>query len=162
MVVKSNGARLPELDLAYLGFFLGLRVHELVMERTRKAGFTGVRESHGYLIQQVIESERTITELARRMGVTQQAASKMVAELIRLGILEATSARDRRAKQVRLSPRGWQCVRLGRRTRAGIETRLLRAAGKKGHETAKAALLTCLRALGGIERIRARRIRAPR
>jgi DNA-binding MarR family transcriptional regulator len=163
MVVNmSNAVTLHQLDLSHLAFFLGLRVNELVMERTRKAGFTGVRESHGYVIQQLIESERTITELAKRMQVTQQAASKMVAELVHLGIVEATSSQDRRAKRIRLSQRGWQCVQRGRRARTRIDKLLIRAAGRKSHENAKSTLLTCLKALGGIERIRSRRIRAPR
>jgi len=101
MVVKSSKAVvLQQLDLSHLAFFLGIRVNDLVMERALKAGFKSVRESHGYVIQHLIESERTITELARRMEVTQQAASKMVAELIRLGIVEAVPAQDRRAKRI--------------------------------------------------------------
>ena len=55
-------------------------MNDVVMERTLKAGFRGVRESHGYVIQHLIESERTITELAKRMEITQQATSKIVAE----------------------------------------------------------------------------------
>jgi DNA-binding MarR family transcriptional regulator len=163
MVVKTNNAIiLHQLDLPHLASFLGLRVNELVMERTLKAGFTGVRESHGYVVQHLIESERTITELARRMEVTQQAASKIVAELIHLGIVQAIPAKDRRAKRIRLSQRGWRCVQLGRRARTRIGNLLIRAAGRKSYENAKSTLLTCLRALGGIERIRSRRIRAPR
>ena len=163
MVVKSsNAVFLHQLELSHLAFFLGLRVNELVMERTAKAGFTRVRESHGYVIQHLIESERTITELARRMDITQQAASKIVAELIDIGILKAIPANDRRTKRIRLSQQGWRCVRLGRRARTQIDSRLVRAAGKESYENAKSTLLTCLRALGGVERIRSRRIRAPR
>jgi DNA-binding MarR family transcriptional regulator len=162
MVVKSNTAILGQLDLAYLALFLGLRVNELVMERTLKEGFTGVRESHGYVVQHLIESDRTITELAKRMEVTQQAASKIVAELIHIGILEATRGKDRRAKRIRLSQQGWRCVRLGRRARARIDNLLIRTVGRKSYKNAKSTLLTCLRALGGIERICSRRIRPPR
>jgi DNA-binding MarR family transcriptional regulator len=163
MVVKSRFEdHLRHLDLAYRAFFLGRRVNELVTDRTRKAGFIGVRESHGYLIQHLIESDRTVTELARRMGVTQQAASKAIAELIRLKIVEVVPESDRRVKRIRLSNRGWRCVQLGRRTRAQIDNRLTRVVGRKSYEHATATLLTCLQTLGGIETIRARRIPAPR
>lgn len=163
MVVKSSSAfALHQLELSHLAFFVGLRVNELVMERTAKAGFTDVRESHGYVIQHLIESERTITELARRMDITQQAASKIVAELIHIGILEAIPTKDRRTKRIRLSQEGWRCVRLGRRARTQIDSRLVRAAGRKRYENAKSTLLTCLRALGDVERIWSRRVRAPR
>ena len=163
MVVKSSKAVvLQQLDLSHLAFFLGLRVNELVMERALKAGFKGVRGSHGYVIQHLIESQRTITELAKRMEVTQQAASKMVAELSQLGIVEAVPAQDRRAKRIHLSQRGWQCVQLGRRARTQIDKLLVRAAGRNNYENARSTLLTYLQASGGVERIPTRRIRAPR
>ena len=80
--------------------------------------------SGGGMVQHLIASDRTITELARRMEVTQQAMSKIVAELIRLGILETASAGAERIERICLSKRGRQWVQLGRRTRARIEARL--------------------------------------
>jgi DNA-binding MarR family transcriptional regulator len=163
MVVKtSKPPALSQLDLPYLAFFVGLRVNELVLKRTAAEGFAGLRESHGYLIQHLIESERTITELARRMQVTQQAASKAVAELLALKILEVAPAQDLRAKRVRLSQRGWKCVRLARQVRFSLANRLIKVTGGKNYQAARLTLLTCLQALGGIERIRTRRVHAPR
>lgn len=163
MVVQSREAVvLKKLDLAYLGYFLGLRVNELVMEETWRAGFKGVRESHGFVVQHLIEEERTITELAKRMGVTQQAASKVVAELAKLGMVEMAAAEDKRVKRVRLTKLGWECVELGRRTRGRIEKKLIGATGKTNYERTKLILLSCLEALGEVERIRGRRIREPR
>jgi DNA-binding MarR family transcriptional regulator len=148
--------------LGYLAFFLGSRVNELVLARLAKGGFPRLRESHGYLVQHLIESERSITELAERMEVTQQAASKVVAELARLGILELSPAPDRRSKQVRLSRQGWKAVRLGRRARQQIEKRLVTAISASNYDAAKATLLECLGAIGGFERIGSRRVRPPR
>ena len=93
MVVESSGIDLDSSILGYLAFFLGQRVNELVVGRLMRAGFKQSRESHGYVVQHLIERDRSISELARRMGVTQQAASKITAaEMIRLGILEAKTA----------------------------------------------------------------------
>jgi DNA-binding MarR family transcriptional regulator len=162
MVVQQNRAVKPSaLDIGYLGLFLGLRVNELVRARMRAAGYRGVRDSHGFVIQHLIESDRSITELAGRMNVTQQAASKMVAELVALGMLESTPGEDRRAKRIRLSARGWRAVRLGRRVRLRIERRLTATIGVRRYRSAQRALVTCLDALGGVGRIRARRIRMP-
>jgi DNA-binding MarR family transcriptional regulator len=111
--------------------------------RTVRGGIQ-VRESYGYVIPHLIESERTITELAKRMEVTQQAASKIVAELIHLGIVEAVPARDRRSKRIRLSQRGWRCVQRRLRTSTHIDNRLMRAVGTKTYEDTKSSLLTCL------------------
>lgn len=83
------------------------------------------------------------------MEVTQQAASKAVAELIDLGIVEATTTTDRRAKRIRLSRTGWQSVRLGRLARFRIDRRLENALGNKNFKMARSILLTCLRAVGG-------------
>ena len=161
MVVESSSINLDQLDLGYLAFFLGQRVNELVVGRLMRAGFRQVRESHGYVVQHLIEHDRSISELARRMGVTQQAASKMTAEMIRLGILEAKTALDRRAKVIRISNRGWESIRFGRRARARIDHRLATLVGTKNHRSMKACLVECLTELGGMQRIRSRRVREP-
>ena len=161
MVVKRKNALPPHLDLGYLSLFLGLRVNQLVMAKMRAAGFRHVRESYGYLIQHLIDSDRTVTELARRMEVTQQAASKSVAELLKLKMLEIVPASDRREKRVRLSARGWSLIRLGRQLRRAVEQRLIRAAGPKQYAQASSALAACLHALGGVQRVRSRRVLPP-
>ena len=166
MVVESRGrTEAPiapaQLDLGYVALFLALRVNELVTSHMVKEGFGDVRESHGYLIQHLIEQERSITELARRMGVTQQAASKAVAELLRLGAIEAIGGTDRRSKRIRLSSEGWRCVELARKVRRQIERRLGKTVGSRKYGEAKGILLECLGELGGLERIRSRRIRPP-
>lgn len=162
MVVKSRPAAPPKLDLAYLGYFLGLRVNQLVMERMDAAGFQDVRESHGFVIQHLIERERSITELAQRMDVTQQAASKAVSELAELGVVDIAPSADRRAKKVRLSLRGWKVIRLGRQARRQIEGQLIRALGAEPYETARSVLSAALEALGGLEQVQSRRVLPPR
>jgi len=147
--------------LGYWSLFLGLRVNQLVMERLRAAGFQNVRESHGYVIQHLIEKGRSITELAQRMKVTQQAASKVVAELARLGVVELAQGTDHRAKSATLSPYGWTMVRRGRRYRCVIERRFIRRVGSQEYEAAKATLAACLDLLGGVDMVRLRRIPPP-
>jgi DNA-binding MarR family transcriptional regulator len=168
MVVNKRAApevpslALESLDLAYLGFFLGLRVNELVMEALVASGFHNVRESHGYVVQHFISQDRTISELARRMGVTQQAASKVVAELSALGILEAVRSEDRRAKRVRLTSRGRAAVDRTRMTRRRIDARLAKALGPKRYAAAKSTLIAALESVGGAARIGRRAVRGPR
>jgi DNA-binding MarR family transcriptional regulator len=157
MMVKHE----TPLDLGHAALFLGLRVKELVLDRLAAADFADIRESHGYVIQHLIEGERSITELAGRMEVTQQAASKMVAELARVGLIEAVAASDRRSKIIRLSQRGWRSVRAACKIRRQIERSLIRAIGPKNYEKSKTTLLECLAELGAIRRIQSRRVRAP-
>jgi DNA-binding MarR family transcriptional regulator len=159
--VDSGRPELGDLGLGYLAFFLGVRVNQLVKERLQAAGYHGVRESHGYLIQHLIETERSITELAQRMQVTQQAASKAVAELAAMGMLEVVPGADKRSKTVGISAQGWHIVRESRRTRRHIERRLVRAAGAAAYEDACRTLSNCLEALGGMKQIRSRRVPHP-
>jgi DNA-binding MarR family transcriptional regulator len=161
MVVESKHVDLKRLDLGYLALFLGQRVNELVVQRLVRAGFTNVRESHGYVVQHLIECERSISDLARRMGVTQQAASKTVAEMIRLGILEARTEEDRRAKVIRISERGWKSIHFSRRARADFDRRLTRVVGIDRYRRVKVGLIACLTELGGVQRIQSRRVRRP-
>ena len=161
MVVYSKAEMMPGLDLGHVALFLGLRVNQLVMERMRVRGFQSVRESHGYVIQHLIEKERSITELARRMEVTQQAASKVVAELAKLGLVEVGKAADGRTRNVRLSRTGWNAIQESRRIRRGIERRLIKIAGKGNYYSANSTLSACLQGLGGMERIQSRRVRPP-
>ena len=167
MVVHSRRAArrrpidISQLDLAHLAFFLGLRVNELVVAGGRDKGFRGFRESHGFVVQHLIEADRSISELAARMDVTQQAASKAVAELAGLGYVEIHVAGDRRERRVALSKRGWKAVLFARQTRKRIHGRLRRAIGGDEYERARSILVRCLDVLGGIERIQARRVRPP-
>jgi len=114
------------------------------------------------VIQHLIAQERTITELARRMEITQQAVSKLVAQMVHLGIVESVPAEDRRARTIRLSERGWQSVKLARQARRKIESRLLKTLGSSRYHAAREILLESLRELGGLRRIGARRVREPR
>lgn len=169
MVVKCTEPRnddlLLTLGLGYLGQFLGQRINELILTGSRRKGSTHMRASHGYVIQHLVTADhpvsRTGSELARRMGVSQQAASKMIAELVRLGAVEVTASADRRAKQVSLSASGWAAVQQTRRNRAQLEGRLRRGIGEKQYAEAQKALRKCLALLGGVEKIRSRRIREP-
>ena len=161
MVVKND--LLLNLGLGYLGQFLGQRMNELVLAEGRRRGLTQMRTSYGYIVQHLVETDgpvsRTGSELARRMGVSQQAASKAIAELVRLGVIEVSVSGDRRAKQVRLSQRGWDAVKRTRRYRATLEKKLARHVGDRRYAAAQKTLRECLMLLGGVERIRSRRIR---
>ena len=155
MVVES-------LDTGYLCLFLGLRFNELVTRKLARAGFLHTRESHGYVIQHLIESSRSITELAARLEVSQQAASKTVGEMVALGILELTAdERDRRARKVRLSARTWDAVRLSRAERRRLDRHLERKLGTERLNALRSTLTDALGHLGGTERIATRRVRMP-
>ncbi|MEZ4239345.1 MAG: MarR family transcriptional regulator [Myxococcota bacterium] len=70
------------------------------------------------MFQHLVERSPTIGELAERLGVTQQAASKAVAELEGLGyVARAADPADSRVRRVSLTARGWDAVERARGAR---------------------------------------------
>ena len=151
-----------ELDLVTAVHLAGLALNAEALRRVHAAGHPEIRVSHGFVVQHVVEGPRPIGEIAERMGVTQQAASKAVAELERLGYLErASDARDARVRLVRLSARGAAVVEDTRRIRAEMEQELADALGAGRAAALRSAAQAALDWAGGGEAVRARRVRAP-
>jgi DNA-binding MarR family transcriptional regulator len=104
-----------------------------------------------------------ITELARRLGMTAQGASKVVIELEELGyVRRQPAADDRRTHLVELTQRGRDLIDAGREARAALTADVERLLGPSGLKR----FLTMLRRVaahsGGLETLTARRIRPPR
>jgi DNA-binding MarR family transcriptional regulator len=139
--------------------FAGLALNEQVAERLRAAGFEDVRFSHGFVFQHLVPGPLPVGELARRMGVSQQAASKAAAELERLGYVErAPDPADARVRRLALSARGRDAVAAGRVARAEVAEALGAALGRERTTALRAALLDALEAAGGLDAVRARRV----
>ncbi|AQZ60756.1 Transcriptional regulator, MarR family [[Actinomadura] parvosata subsp. kistnae] len=155
---------LYELDLGTLALFVGSAAAEAVQKELAAHGFDGLRVSHGYVFQHLVEDlPRTIGELARKMEVTQQAASKVVAELEGLGYVERVpDPRDARIRRVRLTGRGHAAVGAARRARAAQEERLVARGGRERLEECRAVLAELLEELSGAGAVRRREVRPPR
>src|SRR5262245_21247213 len=108
---------LAQLALTQIAFSVGALANSWILEELQRAGFAGVRQSHGQLIQHLIDGPRAVGELASLLGVSQQAVSKSVAELDAAGVLESVACDDARVRRVRLSARGERAVQLGRKLR---------------------------------------------
>ncbi len=75
--------------------------------RLAAEGHPDLRPAHGYAFQAIGSDGATASELARRLGVTKQAAGKMAAELEALGyVTRAADAQDARRRPLALTPRG--------------------------------------------------------
>ena len=130
-----------------------------VAERLGEAGFGDVRASHGFLFQHLVPGPLPVGELARRMGVSQQAASKSAAELETLGYLERTpDPGDARVRRLGLSARGRAAIVAGRAAREAVSGELAAALGAERVAVLRATLIDALEAAGGIEAVRGRRV----
>jgi len=148
-----------DLDPVLAVTLTGLALDAEVLRRLHARGFSDVRTSHGFVFQHLVGGPLPVGALARRMGVSQQAASKAVRELERLGYLERTGdPADGRIRQVALSRRGSAVVQAGRDVRAELAGELAARLGRGRVEAMRGTLLELLDAVGGTAAVRARRV----
>jgi DNA-binding MarR family transcriptional regulator len=148
-----------QLDLVLAALFAGLALNEQVTDRLHAGGFADLRFSHGFVFQHLVPGPLPVGELARRMRVSQQAASKAAAELERLGYVErAPDPDDARVRRLALSERGRAAVAAGRTARAEVAAALEARLGPRRAKALRAGLLDVLDAAGGLEAVRGRRV----
>jgi DNA-binding MarR family transcriptional regulator len=93
------------------------RINEGVVAR----GFEGVRPAHGFAFARLAPDGATVTELAGHLGVTKQAASQLVEEIVRKGYAERRAhPADARARLVVLTELGWACTRAAEEAAAEV------------------------------------------
>lgn len=119
----------PGYELPLL-LFLGFRalVDELHAELARQ-GHPDLRPMHGFVFQAIGGSGTTAAELGRRLGISKQAAGKIIDGLVELGYVErGADPDDARRKLARLTDRGFDCLtrsaRIFDELRAGWAARL--------------------------------------
>ncbi len=152
----------PELDLSLAALFAGWALTDDVTRRMAARGFTGLRFSHGFLVQRLIGSEQAIAALAQALGVTQQAVSKTVAELEGLGyVRRRPDPRDGRVRLVSLTDRGHAAVEAAREERAAVVEALRERLGPRRVDAAARVLREVLEVHGTAAAVRARRVRPP-
>ena len=107
MSISEPSLSLSALDLGYLGQFAGQAYNAAVLAALDAAGLEGLRSHHGYIVMHLLRGPMRLGELAPLLGVTQQAVSKSVRELVDGGfVLREHSAADARVVMLELSARG--------------------------------------------------------
>ena len=152
-----------DADLSLLSLFAGWALADELQRRLAADGFGDLRFADGFVFQQLVPGPATIGALAAAAGVSQQAASKAVADLERRGYVrrEADPA-DRRSRRVALAARGEAAVATGRRHRAALDEELAARLGPRRVAAARRLLADAVEALGAGELVRGRRVRPPR
>ena len=150
---------LPDLDLSSALILLGDAISAHVLS---SLDGSGLRHSHGYVIQRLLVAPATATEMAEALGISQQAVSKTLKELLSLGIVEpVTDPADRRRRPVQLTERGRRAVETARAARADLDQRLRAHLGDRQFAQTLTALTTALDALDLGDRVRRRAARPP-
>ena len=111
-----------------------------IQRRLATQGFGELRFNDGVVIQHVLAAPLSISALAERMGVTQQAASKAVADLERRRLLRREpDPGDARTKLLHMTEHALAAV-----------------------EATRALLAAVIARFGARDAVRARRVRPPR
>ncbi|WP_227998998.1 MarR family winged helix-turn-helix transcriptional regulator [Nocardia australiensis] len=107
----ATGPR-PYHDLAVLLLAASAAATDTIHAGTQAAGFTDLRPTHGFVFARLAPHGATVGEIADYLGVTKQAASQLVEELVRKGYAERNAhPNDARARLITLSEKGWSCTR---------------------------------------------------
>jgi DNA-binding MarR family transcriptional regulator len=107
MDLEADARALPPLLLS-LSSALVAGIHAGTVAR----GFDDTRPAHGFAFVRLAPHGATIGQLAEHLGVTKQAASQLVDELVGKGyVARQAHETDARARLVVLTERGWACTR---------------------------------------------------
>jgi DNA-binding MarR family transcriptional regulator len=150
-------------DLSLASLFTGWALADELQRRLAADGFADSRFADGVVFQHLVAGPVTITTLAESLGVTQQAASKTVADLqARRYVTRRTDPADARAKQVALADRGQAVIAAARKHRAALDADLRKALGNDRVESARQLLVDALTHLNATPALRTRTVRPPR
>jgi DNA-binding MarR family transcriptional regulator len=152
-----------DLDLSLASLFAGWALADEIQRRLAADGYPDIRFSDGLVFQHLVGGPVTIGALASRLGVTQQAASKSVADLERRGyVARAADPDDARARLVALTARGEAVIGASRDQRAAVSGELAQRLGRRRVESARRLLLDVVADLGADTAVRGRRVSPPR
>ncbi|MDX2055623.1 MAG: MarR family winged helix-turn-helix transcriptional regulator [Polyangiaceae bacterium] len=114
-----------------------------------EAGQIVLRPAHTKLFPHIaLEGGTRIGVLAQKLGVTKQAVSQLVDDLVQVGVLEVVADKeDGRAKCARLTPKGFAAISHGLGVLGGIESALVERVGATPLADLRRALTAILPAL---------------
>ncbi|MBM7506168.1 MarR family winged helix-turn-helix transcriptional regulator [Agromyces aurantiacus] len=150
------------VDLPSLISLAAGALEQRVLDRLAAAGHPALRVAHGYVFQVLLVGETSVTELGRRLGITQQGASKTVSELERLGyVARRPDPSDARARRLALTDRARDAIAVARDARAEFVSALEARIGADRVQEAALALEAATELLGIDHDIRLRSVRMP-
>jgi len=149
----------PERDPALLVEVCAQLLAIRTLDGLVAGGCVGLRYNDGFVFQHLVSGPLPVTELAKRLAMTQQGASKTVVDLERRGYVERVQApHDDRVRLVTLTELGWRAVNGAREARTAFGNDLRRLLGPAGAARFGDSLSKLTEALGGFEALRQRRL----
>jgi len=135
-----------EHDDLDFGILLGLAYQTFVAQlnaRLAEAGFGDIRPGFGYVFRALAEQPLTATQLAAQLGVTPQAAGKLVQQMVEADyVRRRPDAADGRLQWLALAPRGQQALGAARQIHHALEQQLAALVGAEHISSLRAVLAT--------------------
>ena len=133
-----------------LARLFGMAVRSLVDDlhlRMADHGYTDIRPAFGFVLNMVREGGATVVGIAELLGVTKQAASKIVDSMEDAGLVHrAPHGEDGRSKLVVLTDEGRKFLRTAESIYADLEEDWAAVIGRSHVDTMRSDLLKVLRA----------------
>ncbi len=124
-ITAPQGAPALSRDEPDISVLMENAYRALVRELHRRldaAGFADIRPAHGSVFETIGEHGSRVTDMAEKAQMTKGAMVELVDYLEGRGYVERLpDPRDGRAKIVRLTPRGWEAVRVATAAIRGVE-----------------------------------------
>ena len=87
-------------------------------------GFADVRPAHGFAFVRISAGDASMIDVADYLGVTKQAASQLVEQLVQRGyVIREADPGDARSRILKLTERGWACTRAAEQAAAAGQYR---------------------------------------
>ena len=149
-----------EDDIGLLCMVIANGFTEAVLARLAAAGLGDSKFAHRFIVQGLLAGDRTVTDLAERLGISVQAVSKTVRDMESLGYLERRpDPADRRSSVLALSGRGERSLSEARAARLEVMQGLNARLGPERAATTVEALRELAEAFGGLAALANRRLR---
>ncbi|MEO7996343.1 MAG: MarR family transcriptional regulator [Gemmatimonadaceae bacterium] len=117
-----------------LGILLGLAYQSFTDELRASLladGFDDLGSAYGYVFRALATESLQLTELAKRLGITAQGASKIITEMESRGYVERRPDEvDGRVKEILLAARGRKALAAARKFHVAYERRLTTKLGE--------------------------------
>ena len=112
-----------------------------LLEKLEKSKFGPISKAQSMIFATLGQDDMTISDIAKKLGISRQAAQRTISELTNKKLLTLkSSTKNKSAKIVVLTPTGSECVRLAQKTYQELERNISQVIGPPKLSELRAAL----------------------
>jgi DNA-binding MarR family transcriptional regulator len=132
----------PQTNIRTLLYFLSEMVDQKLAERRKGTPYERVRPSDIRVFVTAAREPKSISDIARGLGISRQSAQASISRLVKLGVVELeTRPINKREKRVLITPRGVLAGKTARQQIDTIESEMAATIGTENLETMRSHLI---------------------